>query len=58
LDVYSRSGQRRELWYTRAISIFMPRIRWIGDDIGRFAILRLRIRAFRDPSRRPELDAD
>ena len=25
--VYRRSGQRRELWYTRAISIVVPRIR-------------------------------
>jgi hypothetical protein len=25
--IYRRSGQRRELWYTRAISIVVPRMR-------------------------------
>jgi hypothetical protein len=25
--IYGRSGQRRELWYTRAISIVLPRMR-------------------------------
>jgi hypothetical protein len=27
MKVYRRSGQRRALWYTRAISIVVPRIR-------------------------------
>jgi hypothetical protein len=50
--VYRRSGQGRELWYTRAISIVIPQCVQ-GDDVGRFRDDEFARSG--DAARRPEL---
>jgi hypothetical protein len=49
---YGRSGQRRELWYTRGISIVVP-ANSIGNDVGRFRDYEFARSG--DAARRPEL---